>query len=383
MYHNKIGSRLSLPMKSSALYTSSLLTICCLLISVECDAQTLNNFYVSSDFETVSKVDSHVHIRSWDTAFAEQAKSIKIEFVNIAVHSDDPAEMHLRHETGFHQQEQNSQQFTIIASFPLSGWNTTEWISNTIDYIDKVKSRGARGLKVWKNIGMEFRDQGGTLIMIDHPKFRPVFDHMARVGLVLIGHLGEPKNCWLPLNQMTVNNDRNYFERHPEYHMFLHPEMPSYEQQMATRDRMLNQHSNLKFIGAHFGSIEWSVDELGLFLDRFPNASVDAAARIGQLQYQSQMDREKVQAFILRYQDRIIYGTDLTFAPPVASEALFASATQRWQRDWNYFCTDQSISVPELDSPVKGLKLPRSVVDKLYYRNAKRLFPEKALQIKE
>ena len=370
-------------MRSLIFFTSCLLTISCRLISVECNAQNLKKFYGASDFKTVSKIDSHVHIKSWKTAFAEQAKSIKMDFVNIAVHSDDSAEMHLRHETGFHQQEQNPRQFTMIASFPLSGWDKAEWIPDTIDYIDKVKSRGARGLKVWKNIGMEFRDQDGTLIMIDHPKFRPIFDHIDQAGLVLIGHLGEPKNCWLPLEQMTVKNDRNYFERHPEYHMFLHPEMPTYEQQIAARDKMLSQHNNLKFIGAHFGSIEWSVDELGRFLDRFPNASVDTAARIGQLQYQSQMDREKVQAFMIRYQDRIVYGTDLTFAPPVASEALFASATQRWQRDWNYFCTDQSITVPELDSPVMGLKLPRAVVDKLYYRNAKRLFPEETLPTKE
>jgi len=371
------------PMKSSLFFTSCLLTISCCPISVECNAQTLKKFYTASDFKTISKIDSHVHIKSWETAFAEQAKSIKMDFVNIAVHSDDSAEMHLRHETGFHQQEQNPRQFTMIASFPLSGWDTTEWIPDTIDYIDKVKSRGARGLKVWKNIGMEFRDQDGTLIMIDHPRLRPIFDHIDQAGLVLIGHLGEPKNCCLPLEQMAVKNDRNYFERHLEYHMFLHPEMPTYEQQIAARDRMLSQHNNLKFIGAHFGSIEWSVEELGRFLDRFPNASVDTAARIGQLQYQSQMDREKVQTFMIHYQDRIIYGTDLTFAPPVASQALFASATQRWQRDWNYFCTDQSISVPELDSPVKGLKLPRAVVDKIYYQNTKRLFPEETLPTKE
>ena len=347
------------------------------LIAAESFAQESHSFYQASDFELVAKIDSHVHIKSWDTDFASQAKTIKMGFVNIAVHSTEPAEMHLRHETGFHQLDQNPKQFTMIGSFRLNGWESDEWAPDTIKYISKLKSRGAKGVKVWKNIGMEFRNEAGALVMIDHPKFRPVINHIAESGLILIGHLGEPKNCWLPLEEMTVKNDRSYFERHPEYHMFLHPEMPTYEQQIEARDRMLSQHKDLKFIGAHFGSLEWSVDALARFLDRFPHSTVDTAARIGQLQHQTQQDREKIRSFMIRYQDRILYGTDLTVAPPVNSQARFATAKQRWQRDWIYFCTDRLISVPELDEQVKGLKLPRSVIEKLYYRNAKKMFPDR------
>ena len=80
----------------------------------------------------------------------------------------------------------------------------------------------------------------------------------------LMGHL-EPRNCWLPLEEMTVKNDRRYFQNNPQYHMYLHPEMPSYEEQLAARDRMLGKHPNLPFLGAHFGSLEWSVDALARF----------------------------------------------------------------------------------------------------------------------
>ena len=70
--------------------------------------------------------------------------------------------------------------------------------------------------------------------------------------------------------------------------MYLHPEMPSYEEQLAARDRMLGKHPNLPFLGAHFGSLEWSVDALARFLEELPSAVVDTAARMGQLEYQSQ-----------------------------------------------------------------------------------------------
>ena len=48
---------------------------------------------------------------------------------------------------------------------------------------------------------------------------------------------------------------------------------------------------------------------------------------------------------------------------------------KRWQSDWIYLASREEQSVPELDLPVKGLHLPRSVLDKIYHGNARRLFP--------
>ena len=49
-------------------------------------------------------------------------------------------------------------------------------------------------------------------------------------------------------------------------------------------------------------------------------------------------------------------------------------ARARWLRDWEYFVTDHMVQVPELDDPVQGLRLPKSIVDKLYRINAMRVF---------
>ena len=45
-----------------------------------------------------------------------------------------------------------------------------------------------------------------------------------------------------------------------------------------------------------------------------------------------------------------------------------------WLRDWKYLATDLTFRVPELDAPVRGLGLPRSVVQKIYSSNAERWF---------
>jgi hypothetical protein len=221
---------------------------------------------------------------------------------------------------------------------------------------------------------MVIRDAKGKLVMIDDPKFDAVFEFIRQRNKVLIGHLGEPRNCWLPIADMTVNGDKEYFQEHPQYHMYLHPEMPTYEDQMAARDRMLDRNPQIKFMGAHMASLEWSVDRVAAFLDRYPNAVVDLAARMGQVQFQSNQDEDKVRRFFIRYRDRLLYGTDTAQNASDKSPALRRETHANWLRDWRYLNTGESFKVPELDAPVHGLELPRDVIRKIYATNAERWF---------
>jgi len=156
--------------------------------------------------------------------------------------------------------------------------------------------------------------------------------------------------------------------------MYLHPEMPSYEDQIKARDNFVAAHPQLRFVGAHLGSLEYDVDRIAAFLDRFPNASVDMAARMSQVQYQSVRDIEKVRAFFVRYQDRLLYGTDLTLNPGDNTQEFKAEAHNVWTRDWRYLATDESQRVEIIKADVPGLALPREVIDKVYYGNAARAF---------
>src|SRR5216110_196673 len=90
--------------------------------------------------------------------------------------------------------------------------------------------------------------------------------------------------------------------------MYLHPERPSKERILTARDRMLAKHPTLRVVGCHLGSMETDVDEIAKRFDRYPNFAVDTAARVSYLMLQP---REKVRAFLLKYQNRVLYGTDL------------------------------------------------------------------------
>lgn len=331
--------------------------------------------FTMDDFGHVEKIDVHVHVNSADPAFIDQARADNFKLLTINVEYPDFPPIDDQQNCALTHKQNHPEAIAFATTFSMTAWNDPDWQQKVTDRLDDSFARGAVAVKVWKNIGMEFRASDGKLVMIDDPKFDAVFQHIGQQQKVLIGHQGEPKNCWLPIDAMTVNNDKGYFKNHPQYHMFLHPEMPSYEDQMAARDRMLEKNREIHFIGAHLASLEWSVDEVAKFLDRFPNATVDLAARMGQVQYQSSRDREKVRSFFIKYQDRILYATDLTQAPNANADEFKKEVHEKWLADWKYFNTDSTMSVPELDESFQALALPKNVVEKIYRSNALRFFP--------
>lgn len=188
-------------------------------------------------------------------------------------------------------------------TFSLAGWDDSNWQQNQLDYLKESFDKGAIAVKVWKNVGMELRDKNGKFILIGDARFDPIIDYLAKRRIPLLGHLGEPKNAWLPLDQMTIKGNQSYFSKHREYHMYLHPEYPTYDHQINARDRMLEKYPDLRLIGVHLGSLEWSVDELDKRLNKFPNIAVDIAARISGLQYQALTNWKDVRDFFIKYQE--------------------------------------------------------------------------------
>ena len=355
--------------------------VCCLFVSLiieGCGPSKKDDdgpYYSVDDFKKVDKADTHVHIFSPNNDFMEQALEDNFKVVTLCVDVDNSMDsVKKQYHFSLIQKRNHPSQVAFATAFSMEGWDNPGWLDNTMAWLDSGIREGAVAVKVWKNIGMVYRDKNNKLIMIDDPRFDPIFKMLADRKVTLVGHLGEPKNCWLPLDQMTTNNDSSYFSEHPQYHMYKHPELPTYEEQVAARDRMLEKNPNLTFVGAHLGSLEWEVDEMAKRLDKFPNMAIDMAARMGQLFYQTHFNREKVRAFFIKYQDRLIYATDLAAEGNQTKEAISKDLHDTWVRDWRYFVTDDMMTSNLVDEEFQGLKLPAAVVDKIMYKNAQNWF---------
>jgi hypothetical protein len=340
--------------------------------------------YTVADFERVRKFDAHVHANTDDRAFLEIARKDGFEILSINVDYPDFPPLDLQARVAHRLQAADPLHFHFATTFSMRGFGGDGWTREAIRRIDSEIQQGALAVKVWKNIGMVEKSSEGRFIMLDDPRFDEVMRHIEAMHVPLIAHQAEPKNCWLPLEAMTTETDRSYFRDHPEYHMYLHPEQPSYESLIAARDRFVARHPRLSFVGAHMGSLEWSVDALAKFLDAHPNATVDLAARMTQVQYQSKSDRDTVRRFFIKYQDRILYGSDLTQNPadtvgraqnpPVDAAEFPKEADAFWRSDWTYLATASTQHIEAIEADVQGLALPQRVVDKIYYLNARRVF---------
>lgn len=336
-----------------------------------------NGYYSAEDFYSVAKIDAHTHINTTEQAILEQAVEDNFTFISINVDAFPDTPIELQQEYSLRQRQNYPQNFHYLTTFRVNGFEQPGWKDSVMNYLKESFDKGAVGVKVWKNIGMGEKDRFGKDIFIDDPVFSPVLSWLQKTDMPLTGHIGEPKSCWLPLEKMVMTGDVNYYSKNPEYHMYLFPESPDYETQIEHRDSMLQLFPGLVFVGAHLASLEWSIDELAKRLDAYPLMSVDLAERIWYLQYQSVENFEKVYDFVIKYQDRLLYGTDIIIDDTQNQEEERKNAHDLWMRDWLYFTTSDLMTSPALPQEFYGLHLPKSVVDKIYSKNAERIYLSK------
>ncbi len=331
-----------------------------------------SGFYSAEDFRPIKKFDTHVHLNTTDTPYIEQAATDNFQLLDIVDDRPFGIPMEEQEKIAILQTKAYPGRVVYATTFSVNRWEQESWQEETITHIKNALLAGAVAVKVWKNIGMQLKDRNGDFVMIDHPRFDLILEFLEDNHIPLIGHLGEPKDCWLPLDQMVLH--KGYYSRHPEYHMYLHPEYPSYESHLKARDHMLQKHPRLAFIGAHLGSIEWSLGELAKTLDKYPNMAVDLA-RMPELFLHAKNDWQNTRNFFIRYQDRLLYATDVQVEKTVNPSALKSRAHDARLRYWTFFTSDSLMNEPNGIGNFKGLKLPREVVDKIYYKNALKWFP--------
>ena len=331
------------------------------------------------ELQKTPKIDIHAHISDFGDTGGEQFIALlekhNFKWLDICVVGTEWVKLQRKVALAERFHKAYPQRIAWATSFNLTNWRDPDWEKSALAMIEGGFRGGAVAVKFWKEIGMVVRDPSGHYVMFDDPRFDPLLDLIQKSGKTAVAHIGEPYNCWLPLDSMTVDGDRHYFRDHPQYHGYLHPELPGYWKQIEARDHVLAKHPGLRVVGCHLGSLEFDVDELAKRLDRYPNFAVDMAARIVHFQVQ---DQKKVRKFILKYQDRFLYGTDNDvdgIKKNLQSELLHCEEVYR--RDYRYFATDQEIELPEIKTNFKvhGLALPASTLKKIYYENALKWFP--------
>jgi predicted TIM-barrel fold metal-dependent hydrolase len=253
-------------------------------------------------------------------------------------------------------------------SFDARRWQNPDFAASTIAALRQQFRQGAIAVKIWKNIGMSLLNKAGGYVLPDDAAFQPIYEMLQKEDRTLVAHLAEPNGAWMPLD--ANNPEIAFYSSHPEWHMYGRAHAPSKEAILQARDRIAARYPKLRVVGCHLGSNEDDLPALAARLDRLPNFAVDLAARV---RYLAAGNRDKAREFLMKYQDRIIYGTDFTLAPGGDDQQAWTNLPSQHDRDWLYFSSAGPVTYARRE--VQGLGLPPDVLSKIFRENALRWFP--------
>jgi hypothetical protein len=322
-------------------------------------------------FASVRPIDVHVHVFKTDPAFQQILERLNLKLLDILVMDDTlPYRTKLQPQVDDAEKLVKSSQghIALCTTFDPYKFETSSFAADAISQINRDFSSGAIAVKIWKNIGMEIKDGNGRYLMADNPKFDPIYRDLAEHGKTLLTHQAEPDVAWGPPDP----NDPSwsYYQENPQWYVANQPGFPSKQSILKARDHILRDNPKLRMVGVHLGSMERDLSNISRHLDSYPNFAIDTAAR---MDYLMLMPSDKVREFLIKYQDRVLYGTDLDVLP----DAKFPDALQEWRstyaRDWKFLATSETLTLQ--GKTVHGLNLPQPVLEKIFHSNAIKWIP--------
>ncbi|MEQ3656908.1 MAG: amidohydrolase family protein [Dokdonia sp.] len=249
--------------------------------------------------------------------------------------------------------------FVVFANIDFNDAGREGWIKKTVAQLKEDVKNGARGLKIYKSLGLRYKKPNGDRLAVNDPILDPIWETCAALKIPVLIHTADPKSFWDPYDG---NNERWLeLKTHPRRKREANDPAP-WETLISEQHQLFRKHPNTTFINAHMGWLANDLAQLGRLLDELPNMNVGIGAIIAELGRQPRFAR----AFFIKYQDRILFGKD-SWKPeefPTYFRVLeSADEYFRYHKKYHAFW------------PMYGLDLPDEVLKKVYYKNALRIVP--------
>jgi predicted TIM-barrel fold metal-dependent hydrolase len=223
---------------------------------------------------------------------------------------------------------------------------------------------GARGIKVWKDLGLHVRDERGERVLPDDRRLAPLWEACADLDVPVFIHTADPVAFFDPVDE---HNER-YEQLHafPEW-SFADPSFPRFDRLIDALEALVAAHPETTFVGLHAGGYAENLGRVGAMLDAYPNYLVDIAARVAELGRQPRAARE----LILAHPDRVLFGID-EFPPEAENYAIYFRFLETADEHFPHSTEE----VPLMGRwAISGLDLPDDVLRAVYAENALRLLP--------
>jgi predicted TIM-barrel fold metal-dependent hydrolase len=247
--------------------------------------------------------------------------------------------------------------FVVFANLNFNDVDAADYGERAAEQLERDVQAGARGLKIFKNLGMTLTDSSGARIATDDPRFDPIWAKAGELGIPVLIHTGEPASFFEPHDRF---NER-WFELVERPNRARPPE-PSWEQTMNEQWNVFRRHPGTNFISAHLAWLGGDLGRLGTLFDEMPNMHVGIGAVLAELGRQPRFAKQ----WFIRYQDRVVFGKD-SWNPE--EYHYYFRTLETADEYFDYYRRRHAFW------QLYGLDLPDDVLRKLYYENAIRLIP--------
>lgn len=237
---------------------------------------------------------------------------------------------------------------------------TESFVPQSVADLENAVKRGARGLKIWRNLGLTTTDESENVIPVDDPRWDPIWTKAGDLGIPVLIHVAERNAQFLPVDRFNEL-----------YEMLRFNPLWSYDSTYPRKAKILEQFSNVVgkhtktiFIGAHMAMMAEDLEYVGSLLDKHSNLYLEFGAQIPELGRKPYSSR----SFFIKYQDRILFGTDGN-----PREDAYRAHFRFLETADEYF----DYPFAEVHSfgrwKIYGLYLPDEVLAKIYYKNAEKI----------
>ncbi|MEO7123300.1 MAG: amidohydrolase family protein [Lacisediminihabitans sp.] len=236
-------------------------------------------------------------------------------------------------------------------------------VATLIASLDNSLSRGARGLKVWKNLGLNVLDADGSVILPDDPRVIEIIAHAGEIGLPVLIHTADPKAFFEPLDERNERLDELLQER--DWWFGDASRYPQFSRLMDALHTLVLACPGTRFVGAHAGCAAEDLDLVESLLSRAPNFAIDIAGRMAELGRQPR----RFAALVNRFPDRVLFGTDIY---PIIGEQYSLHYRFLESADEAFDYSPENEIPPQGRWTVSGLALDPALLPAIYRGNAER-----------
>jgi len=245
--------------------------------------------------------------------------------------------------------------FDLWCGFDYTGYIDPGFPENAIKELERCYRSGAKGVGELgdKGKGLFYCKPSAWGMHSDDDRMVPLFSKCAELNLPINIHMAEPK--WM-YEKMDETNDglMNAFE----WRLDNQEGILDHGGLMVILENTLRKNPNTTFIACHLANCCYDLSIVGNMLDKYPNFYIDIGARYGEF---SPIPRT-ANAFFIKYQDRIVYGTDMSIDINMYRTTFRILETA----DEHFYDYDRF----SYHWPLNGLNLPDEVLEKVYNKNA-------------